>query len=190
MKKIILGIVIGIIISSGIVYAATTISSSSVMYGDKTVSATLDDLINKTKVGTATAADIASGKTALVQGSLVTGTNSGGSRIIDLGTGTSFDVSSYAGYENFTVDNFIIEPINGSVSAYSSLWSSGAQSGQGRYTFSGVLNLTKSYNSSSGILSSYATISGSASSNLSGTTPARGTKDLSVNAYLIIGNIE
>lgn len=34
---------------------------------------------------------------------------SGGSvTLVDLGTGTSFDVSSYPGYQNFTVDNFMI----------------------------------------------------------------------------------
>ena len=32
---------------------------------------------------------------------------SGGS-IIDLGTATSIDLTSYSGYENFTVDNFIV----------------------------------------------------------------------------------
>ena len=41
-----------------------------------------------------------------------------------LGQGTNFNVSSYPGYQNFTVDNFIVEPV-GNVSA-SCYWTQGS----------------------------------------------------------------
>ena len=34
-------------------------------------------------------------------------------KIYVLGTGSSFDVSSYDGYENFTADNFLIRTMSG-----------------------------------------------------------------------------
>ena len=74
-----------------------------------------------TKGATATADNISEGKTAWVNGELVTGTGADNERFyndgknsnpsnltcIDLGTGTTFDVSSYEGYQNFSKDNFI-----------------------------------------------------------------------------------
>ena len=100
IKNNILGFILGAVIFGGVgVYAATTISSSSVTYGNTTVSATLDDLISKTKVGTATAAQILSGKTALVQGSTVTGTMTNrGAVTSSLNAGGSYTIP--AGYHN------------------------------------------------------------------------------------------
>lgn len=54
--------------------AATTIPASGVVYGNTTVQSTLDSLITKANAGDATAAQILSGKKALVNGSLITGT--------------------------------------------------------------------------------------------------------------------
>ena len=34
----------------------------------------------------------------------------GGKKVVDLGVGTSFDLSSFTGHEKFTSDNFICQP--------------------------------------------------------------------------------
>ena len=76
-KDFILGLIIGIILSGGIVYAATTIASSYVTYtgnSQSTVEGALNDLYTKSRYGDAAASDIKSGKKALVNGSYVTGT--------------------------------------------------------------------------------------------------------------------
>ena len=78
----------------------------------------------------------------------------GGKKVIDLGVGTSFNLSTYAGYEKFTADNFVIQ---------------GTSSAGTDYTYySTVSNLegvafphhprawiNKSYNSATGVLSCY-----------------------------------
>jgi len=88
MKKIIFGIVISILVSGGIVYAAVTYKASDVSYESSDASwevSNVSDAINslysmKTEleniksVGDATASDIADGKTAVVKGVEVTGT--------------------------------------------------------------------------------------------------------------------
>ena len=58
-------------------YAATSISSSSVSYGESDVKTSIDELYSKTTYGDATSGDILSGKKALVNGKQVTGTNAG-----------------------------------------------------------------------------------------------------------------
>ena len=90
MKKVIkliknntlLGIIIGGIIfgSIGVGAAAYLYSSNQISYSNSNSSMTnvkeaLDDLYNLTNIGNATSADIYAGKTALVQGKLVTGTS-------------------------------------------------------------------------------------------------------------------
>ena len=79
----------------------------------------------RTADATATADNISEGKTAYVNGELITGNgkdndtsyengkndSSGTKGITDLGTGTSFDVSSYEGYQNFTAEDFLIVPV-------------------------------------------------------------------------------
>ena len=79
MKKIILGIIIGVIISGTVgVIAATTISSKNTTYQNKTVNNALDELYDsvnllKTK-GNAEANQILTGKKVIVKGIEVTGT--------------------------------------------------------------------------------------------------------------------
>ena len=67
--------------------------------------------------------------------------------VINLGTGTSFDVSSYSGYKNFTIDNFI--------AGISSLPAHQTDhSEQEDHTYSRVtgLSIQKSYNANTGVL--------------------------------------
>lgn len=78
-------------------------------------------------------------------------------RAIDLGTGTSFDVTKYAGYKNFTADNFVIEPQN----------ANSTNNGRGHFpegnmtiTLYNQLTKTKTYNAASGILTAYYTVMG------------------------------
>lgn len=85
MKKIIFGIVIGIILGSGIVYAINY-SAKDISYTKNdciqtTVQDSLDELYNidselsnLKNIGNAEASDIANGKTALVNGQEITGT--------------------------------------------------------------------------------------------------------------------
>ncbi len=79
MKKIILGIMIGVIISGTVgVIAATTISSKNTTYQNKTVNNALDELYDsvnllKTK-GNAEANQILTGKKVIVKGQEITGT--------------------------------------------------------------------------------------------------------------------
>ena len=79
MKKIILGIMIGVIISGTVGVLATTIVPSTIVtYQDKTVNTALDELYDsvnllKTK-GDAEATQILTGKKAIVKGTEVTGT--------------------------------------------------------------------------------------------------------------------
>lgn len=76
---------------------------------------------------------------------MVIGTASS-SKVVSLGTGTSFNVSSYAGYQNFTSDNFIVEI----VSLPSVI---GASTGKaGYYPGTTGCTITKTYNNQSGIL--------------------------------------
>lgn len=70
-------------------------------------------------------------------------TNAGsGAQVFYLGTGTSFDVSNVPGYQNLTVDNFIVDCGTYTVS------------GSGTYcgSCSNSSSLVKSYNASTGIL--------------------------------------
>ncbi len=67
--------------------------------------------------------------------------------IIDLGTGTSFNVSSYSGYESFTIDNFLVVPTV--TSQGKSL--SGTDQNE-NHSGSATFSLNKSYNASTGIL--------------------------------------
>ena len=79
MKKIVLGFMVGVIISGTVgVIAATTISSKNVTYQNKTVNTALDELYDsvnllKTK-GDAEATQILTGKKAIVKGTEITGT--------------------------------------------------------------------------------------------------------------------
>ena len=121
---------------------------------------TANSLASQT-VGTATANNLSSGVTAWVNGQKITGNgadvnnaytngyNEGsnvGKRIINLGNGTSFDVSNYSGYKNFTIDNFIVGIYSGNVTqtSHQEFNQSGKASG---------FTLTKNYDASNGVLS-------------------------------------
>ena len=82
---------------------------------------------------------------------------SGGVTLVDLGTGTSFDVKTLApsvDYTSLTTDNFIVEVSDVSSRANGT----GSHSGSaGNYT-TGSFVLTKSYDSVNGILSAYGTV--------------------------------
>ena len=74
---------------------------------------------------------------------------------IYLGVGTSFDVSSYAGYEKLTVDNFFIQP-SGTIST--SNWDYGDYTGHnigqvGIKSLTASINFT--YDASAGVLTAY-----------------------------------
>ena len=114
-----------------------------------------------TKNATATADNISEGKTAWVNGELITGTgkdnetnyNDGSKNAklkkVKIGSCTStktFTITDYSGWESFTVDNFAIEIVD----AHGSIWYSGrADSGS---VGSGTLKFSKAYNNTTGTL--------------------------------------
>lgn len=78
MKKVIIGLIIGVLVSCTIgVIAATEIPSSTVMYQDKTLDMALDELYDSVNLlktrGDAVASQILTGKKAIVKGIEVTG---------------------------------------------------------------------------------------------------------------------
>ena len=98
--------------------------------------------------GNATAADVLSGKTFYTTNpkSRQTGTRPAGKLVYNLGTGTSFTVTQYAGYKNFTTSNFIVgirQVNNGRVDF--------PDRNDSATTFAGV-KFTTSYNASTGKL--------------------------------------
>ena len=114
-----------------------------------------------TKNATATADNISEGKTAWVNGELITGTgkdnetnyNDGSKNAklkkVKIGSCTStktFTITDYSGWESFTVDNFAIEIVD----AHGSIWySSRADSGS---VGSGTLKFSKTYDNTTGTL--------------------------------------
>mgnify|MGYP004543331803 CR=1 FL=1 len=114
-----------------------------------------------TKNATATADNISEGKTAWVNGELITGTgkdnetnyNDGSKNArlkkVKIGSCTStktFTITDYSGWESFTIDNFAIEIVD----AHGSIWYSGrADSGS---VGSGTLKFSKAYNNTTGTL--------------------------------------
>ena len=100
-----------------------------------------------------------------------------------LGSGTSFDVSSYPGYQNFTADNFIVEPIGTSIPS-----NFGPNPGAGyNVGFWGVTggsaSIVKNYDATTGVLTAYLQASASAGVNEERTTTS-GTGG--VKAYLLL----
>ena len=65
-----------------------------------------------------------------------------------LGSKSSIDISNIQGYEDFTSDNFIVIPDSGSVTASNN----NAATSNYLYSVSGNISISKSYNSSKGIL--------------------------------------
>ena len=99
--------------------------------------------------------------------------------VIDLGTGTSFDVTSYSGYENFTAANFIVEVPNSSRNNGATRDASEA----GRI-YRAYLQMAKSY--SNGILSAYISYGvDKTTSNNSGWNSGYTNSKLNVHAYLV-----
>lgn len=101
-KSCILTLIIsGIIFSSLGVYAATIIGANEVAvsstHTDKTnVKDSLDELYNMSEYGTATASDILTGKTALVNGKQIIGTYSQPSGNLNIEANGNYDVTGYA----------------------------------------------------------------------------------------------
>ena len=114
-----------------------------------------------TKNATATADNVSEGKTAWINGELITGTgkdnetnyNDGSKNArlkkVKIGSCTStktFTITDYSGWESFTIDNFAIEIVD----AHGSIWYSGrADSGS---VGSGTLKFSKAYNNTTGRL--------------------------------------
>ena len=73
-------------------------------------------------------------------------------KVIYLGSGTSFDLSSYEGFNGFSEERFVVEPLN-----TTNIENAGAY---GTDTYATYLynTLTKSYNVQTGILTAYLTI--------------------------------
>lgn len=69
-----------------------------------------------------------------------------GATVVYLGTGYSFNVTGYSGWQSFTADNFIVGALSGPASQ---------SSGHGEYnTYAKIdgFSITKSYNKSNGVL--------------------------------------
>ncbi len=107
-----------------------------------------------------------------------------GCQVYYLGQGTRFDVSSIKGYAGFTVDNFILEPLNvtnkGDFNCYY------AVNIENTSTFS----VTKGYDANTGIFTCSAQINESYYSDESGDDSHRDYLNFSVpvNAYLVVGS--
>lgn len=104
--------------------------------------------------------------------------------VVYLGSGTSFNVSSYKGYENFTADNFIVQMNN--LSNWNSQYNSDI-SGSGTYFFSKVsISLGKSYNANTGVLSAYYSISNNYGAHMASPPSTTSSGTIAVSAWLIL----
>ena len=72
------------------------------------------------------------------------------STCMDLGTGTSFNVKSFSGYDKFTTNNFLINTF-----ATTSLQAPGTEGYNGNEYGKGTMQLVKSYDTSTGTLTAY-----------------------------------
>ena len=96
-KKILIGVIIGLVISGATIYADMLFSSNQVSYfpvdsnwNVNNVESAITDLYDKILYGDATATDILSGKTAVVGGKKITGTNDS----MNYGDATAADIKS------------------------------------------------------------------------------------------------
>ena len=158
MKKIILGIAIGTIISGTVgVLAATIVSSTIVTYQDKSVNTALDELYDsvnllKTK-GNAEANQILTGKKAIVKGTEITGTmanrgnlnwnpSSSTTYTVPAGYYSGGTISSSNAYSKGVTD------ADNRINSNSASWKNGYATGiNGRYTinFSNVITETRAH---------------------------------------------
>ncbi len=187
-------LVIGLILGGFVAYAAgTSYTSDQILYNKgsepSVLTTVIEDIYEQINYGDATADDILEGKTCLVQGRKITGTGEIGGDSADtkyaiyVGQGTSFDLKSYNGYQNFTNSNFLVEPIgfnetrtSGTVYLENDLWA-GVQ-----------FTLVKSYNTSTGILTAYGSATGEAGYDNSGYrhTERSITNNAQVKLYLLL----
>lgn len=200
-KKIIITFIIsGIIFTSIGVYAASLYSAKDISYNKENwevsnVNDALNDLKNKTDVlmtGDAIESDILIGKKAVVNGKIITGTNEGGSKIINLGTGTShnYNISTLYPdiYNTLTVDNFLVVTNSCSMAAQRA-WGDPSYIGAGNHTsyVNASYSINKTY--SNGVFTASASIAGSTSINYN-TWPVSGSNSVSTTVYLVIGDID
>lgn len=89
--------------------------------------------------------------------------------IVDLGSGTTFDVTGYEGYRNFTISNFIV-----SVVSASSTWKGYGDTGTNNCS----VTVIKNYNAATGKL----TLSGLSANRID---PGELNLNLSIKVYLI-----
>ena len=118
--------------------------------------------------------------------------NFSSTKVIFLGSGTSFDVSSYDGYENFTTDNFITEidyttSYSGSGTSNSTVSGSWSSSDTDyAYVYAWAIK-NKSYDASTGVLTANEVIGVRGTSTNNSLAYKSVTKP--VKAYLVIGDI-
>lgn len=132
--------------------------STSLSASEDVVKANIEKILEvRTSDADATADNITAGKKAYVDGKLIVGNGTdnenSGSKLINLGTGDTFDLTSYANYASFTEENFIVEITNFSGTANASYGTPedlGSKNcyGQGKITGS----VSKTYDPTSGTL--------------------------------------
>ena len=88
-----------------------------------------------------------------------------GKRVVNLGTGTSFNVSSYEGYKNFTANNFIVGASKGNSPV-------GSASKHTCRPKAGGFTISKTYTASTGVLK------------ITGNTQTAGTIDDTSDSWL------
>lgn len=103
------------------------------------------------------------------------------SGIINLGTGISFNVSTYDGYKNLTTNNFFIEYNSAIASSSGDNGFLKDQVGSTYHWPSYSISPYKSYNSATGVLTAYIDVSTSITPRICGTK----TEKHKVTAYLI-----
>lgn len=103
-----------------------------------------------------------------------------GSTIVDLGTKTSFDVSSYDDYKNFTTSNFLIDTF-----ATTSLDAGFTHGWDQKEKGKGSVKLVKSYDSSTGKLSAYVEFIVQTDNDTGNGWDTQVSKNIPVKVYLV-----